>query len=474
MPGEKKLRITATAEGFEKVASKIDRVTEAEGRLAQQTEESGKVSETVAKQRRKLDDALGTVGSITVVFTKLALVIRKTFFALRLFASIGAILSAMRAIRQAVKEEIAERERLIAVMKIQGAVQDELKNRAQKQKDVLERIAGRRREGGFGTADIARGVQAGAARAAEQFTQLEPQDINLAFGTFGDIEGLSQKNLTDLAAVASFGQLKPEEGMDPAALKRYADYLLKRFRERIDKFARVETVQGQGLGRPEFAPAGPTEQAQAAAEEMRTPDGGAAVFAKRLAALMSAGADLEQALMLAKRFGSAEELEKHVLGLGGRAFGVEGATTLNPFRTLSKSLKAVPEVEIALPDQPGFVNQLLDRLGLTKEYVTLKKSEYEELLRALRQIEKEGLFGRERAGGELDKPVDGLGNAANELKEAAEALRGAAAAVGRAEGPAGETGAIYNFQNAKFVGPDARSQARQIRNGESRLRRLGW
>ncbi len=67
MPGEKRLKITATAEGFEKVAGKIDQVTEAEGKLTQQTEESGKISETVGKQRRRLHEALGTVGHISAL-----------------------------------------------------------------------------------------------------------------------------------------------------------------------------------------------------------------------------------------------------------------------------------------------------------------------------------------------------------------------------------------------------------------------
>lgn len=84
---------------------------------------------------------------------------------------------------------------------------DELAATQAAQRMTLETISGWREFGGFEAADTSRYVQARAANAAMQFTQLLPEDINLAFGTFGDIEGFSHRDLVELAILAHLHKL---------------------------------------------------------------------------------------------------------------------------------------------------------------------------------------------------------------------------------------------------------------------------
>ncbi len=163
-----------------------------------------------------------------------------------LFSALGgAIIAGLREIGKVLRDEIAARLRLTEVIREQSRAREKEVNEQLRQKEAVERVAGRRRIGGFATAEIATEVQVRATTAQKQFTQLRPGDINQAFDTFGDVEGLSQQDLIDLSIIAGFGELEMDPRRSRKALKQRADKLLKRFRGRIDIFKGRELVQGQ-------------------------------------------------------------------------------------------------------------------------------------------------------------------------------------------------------------------------------------
>ena len=276
------LKLRARAEGFEAAAKKVGELTDAEALLEKQTKQVGEAAAKVAGQidemadaRDRLDeqtdgldqsskrgekswkDTAGVLGLVSAALLKLGTALRSTIFLLKLFAAVGAVLKGMAAVRQALRDDIEERLRLIEVMKIQGKAADELQQRTLSQKDTIERIASGRRQGGFKTPDAARAAQVGARRAREQFSQLTEADVNQAFGLFAD-QGFSQDELTNLAIIESFGELNVGADLPEAVQKRLARRRLRRLQGRVDTFASRETLQGQGRGRGEFRDGQPT------------------------------------------------------------------------------------------------------------------------------------------------------------------------------------------------------------------------
>ncbi len=236
-----------------------------------------------------------------------------------------------------------------------------------------------------------------AARAQETFRQLRPEDINLALGMFGDL-GFTQRELTSLAILAQQGRLQPDPQWSRRTLQAYGRRQLQRNRERIARFAQRETIQGAGLGWPEFLTGEPTERAQRVLMELLTPAGGEAMLRERLAELLPPEFDIDQAVRLIKLFQTPEALER----------GRRGAIPLRPLTALMERIGLVePRHAIALEDQPGLINQMLEAMGLTKEFEEIRVSEYEELQAAFRRILREGApgGGRGPVGTAAQQPV---------------------------------------------------------------------
>lgn len=398
-----------TARAYDEAAENALELAASERILEQQArslqDETEGLSGRFRKAERRWRDAGGAASSIAWGLAKVVVAIRSTVAALRLLPAIGAVVQGGMAIVQVLRDEIAARERLAEVIKLQSRAHDELRTGQIQQQETLERRAGQRSVGGFDT-DTARRVQAAAAGAQKQFTQLQPQDIDAAFGIFGDIEGLSQKDLTDLAIIAGFGELKVDLKRSRAALKARADTLLRRFREsgRITTFAQRETVQGEGVGAAEFRPAGPTERAQEVAEQAATAGGPKAQLREHLRKVLPPGTDIERAVKLLELFGTAGELEAAKVGL----------VSARPLTTLFNRARIDPLVEIGLPDQPGIISGALEAGGLISQFETLRQEEFEALLEAMRAIEKAGLPGAGQAnGGDITININHLENSKN-------------------------------------------------------------
>lgn len=161
--------------------------------------------------------------------------------------AVGLMVISVAVIMNVEYQEFEARGRIDRRMRAQSRLLDELRARQIAQQRALERRADLRRIGGF-DADTARRAQAGAQRAQDRYSQLQPQDIEAAFAIFGDIEGLSHEDLTRLAIIASFGELNVDLNRSRPDLKERADTLLRRFQERTTIFITRETLQGEGVG----------------------------------------------------------------------------------------------------------------------------------------------------------------------------------------------------------------------------------
>ncbi len=152
----------------------------------------------------------------------------------------GLILFSVGVILNVEYQEIEARKRIREVQRQWALENQELAASQRAQRMTLETIAGWRSFGGFETADISRQVQARAANAAKKFTQLLPEDINLAFGTFGDL-GSSYEELVDLAWIAHIHEL--EAFKEPlTVVKARVRILQRQNRERV--------YSSMGLGTP--------------------------------------------------------------------------------------------------------------------------------------------------------------------------------------------------------------------------------
>lgn len=415
---------TKVGEGFDDTAQKADNLSESIGQVKEQTEGVSQASQEGGAGWG------GWAAQLAVGVAKLGMALRAASRAFKMLPVAGAVVHGILSIRSALKAEIAERLRLIEVMKIQGRVLDELRDKQLDQKATLEQIASRRGVGGFENEDVARRVQVGAARAKAQYPQLSEANINRAFGTFGDVPGLSQEQLTRLAEADYFTKLKVDIGVRSYdSLRRQAmvrNLTPLEARGEFAKFERTETVQGPGLGRGEFRTGQPTEAAQRALEELRAREGNEAELRRQLEEILPPEADIDRAVRLGKLFGSKEALEKHKVGF---------TNALRPLTTMLNRLLH-GRVELMLPDQPGFGSQLAETLGTTLTYEKMRPEEYENLVRALGQIEREGTP-RQRTG------------------------------------PPVIVNSVTNYnQNQRHTFPSARAQQEAISNGETGWR--GW
>ena len=328
--GHQKLEVEVEGTGFEETAKKSARLDDVQGKLTKQIERAGEVFDKTGEAVDKAGEAVGKAGKVVEkveeVFDKagqtvdkfsegvdklgdavrstrrfmgdlvdfasevagvvrdvtagvagmvltvrgLSKAMRATKVAWRVLPSAMMIVRSGRRIISILKQEIAMRLRLVEVMKIQGKAQDELLRTQLSQQQRLQDVAGRRRIGGFESVEAAHWAQAMATRAKEQFTRLSPEAIDVAFGTFGDIEGLTQRQLTDMAILAQEDKLQDlDTDWSRNVLKRYLENKQRRQRETIEKFARVETRLGAGMGRGEYRTGQPTVRAQRAAMEIQ-------------------------------------------------------------------------------------------------------------------------------------------------------------------------------------------------------------
>ena len=475
--GEQELTVKVEGKGFEKVTKQVDRLVKAEDELAGSTEEVqeeaqdasdktlkfGKAAKQAAEGvktlekgtagligrlrslGRSLSDAsqrtgelTSGVGAMAFGMLKLGTAVLAASRALRIFRVGGALLAGLMAIGARLRGEIVERQRLARVIEEQSAAMDLLNRRRREEQAQLERVAGMRRRGGFEDAQTSRQVQAKARAAKAEFTQLQEGDIGQAYGLFGDV-GLSDRKLVRLAIIAGMGGLgrvDPDERY--ASLRIQAEHLLKRYSGRIEKFARRETEQGQGLGWKEYRPQ-VTERAAAIAAQAREQGLGTELLRERLRKMLMPGTDIEKAIVLYQLLGTASELEEHKVGVASP----RGITAL------INALEG--KVEVGLPEQAGYLNQLLGFFGATKEFMRLRDEEFKDILKAFRQIEREGLPG---VGSEAAKETK---EAAQTLKEAAQAMKEAAATGGT----------IVYMQHARIVYPDAEAVRKRSIYGEN-------
>ena len=210
-------------------------------------------------------------------------------------------------------------------------------------------------------------------------------------------------------------------------------------RQRIATFARRETLQGQGLGRAEYRTGQPTERARRAIAEARAVGGAKATFR----ALLEEALPAEYAVPLPGEDQSRIEQAVALYEMYGTAAGVEAARTtyasLRPLEAAYYATRGVPKVEMALKDQPGFWAGIKEAIGYPERLI-IERSVYDAMLTAFQRMEREGLPGGGRGGRtEVNMTI------------------------------------TNNYQNAKFIGPDAASQHRRTTNGQNytRLRRTG-
>ena len=470
------LILRAKAEGFDQTAKKIGELTKAEAKLEKQTERIGKASKKAAGQVRELAEAqerLGeqtdlagasskrsehgwrkttsVIGLVAGALLKLVNILRTAVLLLKALAAVGAVLKAMGAVTQAIRDDVKERLRLIEVMKIQGKVADALQRRTLDQKDAIERIAAGRRQGGFKTPDAARAAQVGARRAQEQFTTLSDADVNQVFGMFGDL-GFSQDELTNLAFINRAGKLNVDPDLPDAVLKRLGRRRLRRFQGQVDTSARVETLQGQGTGRGEFRDGQPTERAQRILGELRSPAGSQQELIARMKEVLPPETDFERLAELAKIFGTSGELEASVQGLISR----------NPLAPINDFFAG--NIGIEVPGQGGLLRQGAEKFLSLGEVQTVRIEFFQTLLQFMKRIEKEGgVLPIQKA---RDESTEALEKAARSMEAATTALRE------QADQP--RTVHVHN-NNVKNTYPDRRAQQAQIRNGQNDLqRRAGY
>lgn len=154
--------------------------------------------------------------------------------------AVGLIVFSVGVIRNAENREIKERKRISEIHKARGRADDARWVKQLAQRQTLQDIAGWRDIGGFETSHVARKVQARAANAAMRYPSLLPEEINLAFGIFGDLDGISYDELVHLAIAAHLEELEID-GMPPlGVLKARVRILQGRNRERIYTSYRLE------------------------------------------------------------------------------------------------------------------------------------------------------------------------------------------------------------------------------------------
>lgn len=429
---DQELRSRVTIEGADLAAKQLQKVAAATEELGEVTKEANRVASEAGEERSTSAltnaSAASAAGFMAVAIGKIALAVRATVKAFRLLPSAGAVVASILSIVAVLKDEVAERLRLVRVMKLQGEAQDELQGKQRDQRQSLEGVSDQRRFGGF-DADISRRVQAQAINARQEFSQLSEENVNAVFGTFGGL-GLSQRDLTDLAILQQSGQLDFEPGQfrSGRSATNFAQRNLRRGRARgtIDTFAGRESVQGQGLGRAEFRPA-VTEADQILAEQFRGGPGSADdLLRERFARAIKEGdlppdADIEQLIKIVQNQATADELQANTVGF---ADGRPITTAINRFRIR-------PRAEVALQNQPGFGNQAQEALGLTENFEELPLDVLEALLKLNREAQQAG-----NPGGSPNITFNITNN---------------------------------NFQGQRVVTPSARTQQKVISNGGNAL-----
>lgn len=137
------------------------------------------------------------------------------------------------------RQEKEELERIRSVEKLEALRYARFDAARRAQKMTLETISDWRPMGGF-TAEISTRVQAMAHNASLQFTKLMPEDINLAFGLFGDLD-LTFRDLVDLAIMAQANQLDLDFGEPVAVTKERVRLLGLRNEQRVNRLTGFES-----------------------------------------------------------------------------------------------------------------------------------------------------------------------------------------------------------------------------------------
>ena len=405
--GQQDLKLTAKTEGFDKAAADQDKMAASQQKLTDRVKEfssaTKEVSSDAADTASNMERMAGSVGRFVAEIAKIALVVgglraarkgaggfrraldgagRAMAFLVKNGQLVGPLLAVIftssRSILRTLREEVKERARNLELIKSQARLQDAAEQKQLGQKAALERVAGGRRIGGFADAATASGVQARAAQAAAQFTQLGAGDINAVFGTFGDVEGLSQRDLVDLAIAAGQGRLGGVSGRESRqGLATKARRILRQNRASIDTFRRRESQQGEGLGDAAFRP-GVTERAQRAAFGTA----GNTAMREELKRFLPAGAEesglLDQAIELRRFFGSQAAFEEAIVGIAS----TRGLTAAKN--------RIFGTVEVGIPDAPGFGNQLFGAAGITGEFQELRTEDARAISQAFRSLDRQG------------------------------------------------------------------------------------
>lgn len=450
--GEEKLTIRAEAEGFGEAAKKIDGVSEAEDRLKGKVQETGAASEETRKATENLTasegdyvsllsqinptigafadgilkaskiagDAAGQNINLAATFAKLREAIKANASALKLLGAASAVAAGIWLIVRAVEAEREARERLATAIKTQSDAMNELKGEERDRQVEIERIADTRREGGF-DADTSRRVAAAAGRAKKQYGQLDEAAINEAFGLLGDT-GMSQEELVNAAILQMQGRLRVEAEAPAAVRAQQARAATEHYAGQIAMFTERETQQGWGMGRGPRPP-GPTEQEQAAQQEM-TSEGGSDINLRReLEKYLPPGSDIDKAIRLIRATGG---------DVGSKEIGF---ASLRPLTTAANRARGLVEFDVEAPGGG---------------YETLGRDEYESLQAALRNME------RSRRQGEDRVDITQFATFMSSPMETG-ALAGRQPVVIHNH---------YNQQNSRVMYPDAASQKRATRNGE--------
>lgn len=336
MSSDQKLTTEVEVTGAEKGAKSIDKVVETQKRLTESTEGLAKATDLLAgstgdlaesskklssqRTANRVEGYTRKVGALASVVVKVAVALGMVRNVLRRFPAMLALEVGIIRTISLLKQEVAERLRLIDVMRTQGRVHEELEMTRRRQRATMEDIAYRRGFGGFDP-DTSRRVQGQAENARKEFNQLGEGSVNQAMGMFGGI-GLAQRDLTDLAIGAQLGML---DKAHPARLRtedrarRLSARLLQRIRGSagFKSYVRTESIQGHGRGRAAFRP-DVTEQDVDAAAQVKTPYGDKEALRRELEERLPEGADVEKTVRFLEHFGSAAEIEAAIQGVVSR------------------------------------------------------------------------------------------------------------------------------------------------------------
>ncbi len=375
---ERDLTIQAKAKGFGEAARQVDELTQADAELKQQL---GKAVRPEAGSSEGSSEG-GVLAPLAVGAIKLTLAIRGIFTALGLLPAASAVVAGITAVVVALRDEVRERERVAVAMNRQAQAHENLNVARRSQKASIERIAASRRDGGL-TADAARSAQSGAARARAQFTQLEEGDVNTVFGLLGD-QDFTQEELVNLSILQFSGKLNLDPRLSNERRNQSArrDLNLNNF----DTFRGRETVQGQGLGEVKFKTHLPNEQEAETRAQVGSTNGDISLLRQRLSKVPELENNpelVEEAIKLLTLFGSVGELEKAVVEFTG-----EGSVGGRPATTLFNRLAGI--TEIGLPDQPGFLNQAMESVGLTNRFQEFRTEDLRAIISGGRAVNREG------------------------------------------------------------------------------------